>query len=106
MKKFFLLGSIILIAGCGDNTPKCNSTDTIETAVSIIEKHYAIMNIENVELKNIRTTGKDKNIGMSQCAADADLSFKDNGNPTIPVTYTTQLTDDGNNIYVNIWGLQ
>lgn len=104
--KFLILGCAIIIAGCGDNTPKCNSTDTIETAVSIIKRQYAQMNFSKVEIKNVRTTGKDKDIGMSQCAADVDLGYTSGVNYTKPITYTTQLTDDGENIYVNIWGLQ
>lgn len=106
MKKIILIGSIFLLSACGDNTPQCNSSDTIETAVSIIKRQFAQMNFTKVEIKNIRTTGKDKDVGISQCAADVDLGYSSGANYTKPITYTTQLTDDGNNIYVNIWGLQ
>ncbi|EDX3113854.1 hypothetical protein B6O77_000873 [Salmonella enterica subsp. enterica serovar Mississippi] len=105
MKKILTLGCMILLSGCNDNIPKCNGTNTIETAVNIIKREYAQLNYSKVEINNIRTTGKDKDIGMSQCAADVDLGYTSGASFTKSITYTTQLTDDGKNIYVNIWGL-
>lgn len=115
MKKVLILACMILLSGCGDNTPKCNSDDTLDTLRSVISQNKGLW--ENLSIDNIRTVKKDASVGIGYCAADISYTIKatpktafigitEDTNFNIAITFTTQLTDDGKNIYVNVWGLQ
>lgn len=113
--KFLILGCAIILAGCGDNTPKCNGENTLDTLRSVIAQNKGFY--ENLSIDNIRTVKKDASVGIGYCAADISYTIKatpktafigitEDTDFNSTITYTTQLTDDGKNIYVNVWGLQ
>lgn len=114
MKKILLLSSIILLSGCGDKTPKCTDEATIQTVMELAKtKSYAIKHIlstnmiSDVEVTDIRTQEVDNGNHTSTCAANLVTIVTDQkyNSLTYPITYTTQLTDDGKNTYINVIGL-
>jgi hypothetical protein len=114
MKKVLILGSMILLSGCGDNTPKCNSDDTVGLVVEIAKTKDPIIRtwmqnktISDVALADIRTQDVNKDRQISTCAATLNLTDRETNQVAFafPITYTTQATDDHKNIYANVYGL-
>ena len=58
----------------------------------------------NLTVENIRTSSFDEKTGKYECAADlkatGDLSSK-----SIPIRYTSELIDDKDGFYVQVYGL-
>ncbi|MBJ8674982.1 hypothetical protein I5375_03645 [Citrobacter freundii] len=114
MKKVLTLACMILLSACGDNTPQCNSDDTIglvaeiaQTKDPLISQWLSNKAISGVKVADIRTQEVNKAHHTSTCAASLNLIDSDTNQTslTYPIIYTAQSTDDGKNIYVNINGL-
>ena len=56
-------------------------------------------------VKTIRTTDTHEKTGAHECAADLSIIGENGKSNSIPITYTVENTDDGKNIYVNVFGL-
>lgn len=98
------------MAGCGNEAPNCTDPETkklvIEIANSELKKEISADIVDSVKLsvKNVRTTDVNEKVGSFECAAD--LIFTGPGGvETLPITYTSELVDGGDNFYVNVYGL-
>jgi hypothetical protein len=105
---------MVLLSGCGDDTPKCGDEATINLVAEISQTKDAIIRtwlsnktVSDVNVVDIRTQEINKDIRMSTCAATLNvMDSKTNKIAfTFPITYTVQLADDNKNIYININGL-
>jgi len=112
LKYFKVIITIIIVIGvlnsCTDGTPKCGDNQSKNLVIKIakdelIKKGMSklIPNI-NFEVINIRTTSHDKDVDSYQCASD----FKMTGEKTkiLSITYTVESTDDGEGLYVTVYG--
>lgn len=68
----------------------------------VINQVDSMIKHASVSLSGIRTQKIREEVGLHHCAAN--LVFANNGNE-LPITYTSQLTDDGESIVVEISGL-
>lgn len=104
-----LLIAITLI-GCSNTAPKCSDQETLDTIVQIargeIEKQAGKETASKVkiELTAIRTTDTNEKIGSFACASEINVIVDGISNKT-PITYTVELIDDGEQFYVNVFGL-
>ena len=89
-------------------TPKCNDTQTKELVkqISLGEFKKLGMSEMSFKLSNIRTSAYHKEIDKYECAAELtilngmgiELSLS-------PISYTSQMTEDSGNFYVEVFGL-
>lgn len=104
----FLLLS--LIAGCS-RAPGCNDSETKDLVIDIandtaIEKMGSFSSNFSYEVRSVRTTHTNKQTGTHQCMADLAVTAKTKGRTNLlPIEYTVELTDDGSEFYVTVYGL-
>lgn len=107
---FFL--SALAITGCTQSVPKCSADETTSLVKQITKdemlKQYGTEATEQFSytLSSIRTTNTNEQTGAHECAAEIDIASSNTGS-TIngAITYTVEMTDDGENFYVNVFGL-
>ncbi|KEA54397.1 hypothetical protein DT73_00545 [Mangrovibacter sp. MFB070] len=116
-----LVAASLLVTGCHDSTPKCNSDDAKNLVVSIAQrqmaKEFAQMRnsqmsgmvpkgADNAQLSvlNVLTTSHQSSPDVYQCSADLQITLSGKST-TIPITYNIQNTDDGKNFVINVFGL-
>ncbi len=117
MKKIILLLPLIfLLEACAPDVPKCSDVETVELVKEIafdtLESN-PLLNLFGTVSKNnfsfdvryIRTTNKDPNTGAFECAADMAVYSNSELLNEFPITYTVELTDDGESFYVSVYGL-
>lgn len=115
-KSILVLPLLFLLNACAPNVPKCGDPETIdlvkEIAFDVLENNLLLQllgaggeNNFSFELKYIRTTSEDPETGAFECAADMEIYANSKFLNEIPITYTVELTDDGENFYVNVYGL-
>ncbi|ECC4148249.1 hypothetical protein C0Z23_21975 [Salmonella enterica] len=125
MKKIPTLSFLILLilTGCDTNTPKCSSDDARDLVINIARENYGKKALYNALVRlglplgtkfndvefsviNIRTTGRESQLNIYQCAADLELSHSAaRETRSIPITYQIQKTDDSDQFYINVYGL-
>ncbi|EBD3737663.1 hypothetical protein CBX40_010645 [Salmonella enterica] len=115
MKLFPILSSLTLfiLVGCDAGTPKCNSEDAKNLVIKIaqekIDKRLSLTGdlSKSEDIKssviNVRTTSHNTKLDIYQCSADFELSSINKG--AIPITYEIQKTDDDDQFYINVYGL-
>ena len=102
--------TLALLGACSSTAPKCSDSRTTDTAMEIVQKKFAGQIGEDavkqlgLKLINIRTTGLDEKLGKYTCAADLEISGP-RGSKSVPIRYTSELTDDGKSFYVTVYGL-
>ena len=109
--KVALLGALVLpLVGCGGGTPNCDSTEAKNLVIDITkdelrdQKMASVIDQIKIRVESVRTRDHDEKRDTYSCAAD--LSFEGKGGKnTIPITYTIESTDDGDQFYVNVFGL-
>lgn len=116
-----IVAASLLLTGCHDSTPKCNSDDARNLVVSIAQrqmaKEFAQMRnsqmsgmvpkgADNAQLSvlNVLTTSHQSSPDVYQCSADLQITLSGKST-TIPITYNIQNTDDGKNFVINVFGL-
>lgn len=120
--KYRFAGAAILMASlgaCSNSPPSCGDSDAADLVKEIVTDEFeklrkALMarggDRENlvfeVEVKEIRTVGKDQVTGSYECAAKLDVASN-----TLflrrsqEITYTTEITEDSGELYVTVYGL-
>lgn len=68
----------------------------------VLEAVDAHIGDTTLTVESIRTTEREKEVG--KCWCDADL--KSSNGSTFPVQYSAQYTDDGEEVYVEVFGLE
>lgn len=104
--------AVLVIAGCTKPVPKCNDTESVELVKQIADKEMAnqlgleASKLFSYSLGAIRTQSTDSDTGAHECAAELYIKASNTGDSnTLPITYTVELTDDGKEIYINVFGL-
>jgi PBP1b-binding outer membrane lipoprotein LpoB len=119
MKKILLIiFSAVGLSGCSDSPPSCSDSDATDLVTEIItgqldkkRQGFIRLNSANkkityeVEVKDIRTASQDNNTGKFKCEATVNVisnnAFFNNGSE---ITYTTEITEDGGEPYVTVYG--
>ena len=96
--------------GCGSSVPGCSDAETKELVFKIVRDELtdllgaAEAAKANLQLEAIRTQSVDEKTGACSCAAE--LRVRANGvDEKVPITYTSEKTDKGDEFYVTVYGL-
>jgi hypothetical protein len=123
MKSLLVASSVVItlmVTGCTNNVPKCGGTEVLDLVKQVADES---MTNQLTALKMfglggegdksfsysvgfIRTTNTNNQTGAHECAAE--LAVTESGSSqtsTIPITYTIEMTDKGDEFYVNVFGL-
>lgn len=98
----------LIFTGCTGGTPKCGDSETKDLVIQIAKDELKKQGLGSLipklkfEVDAIRTTKHNKDVDSYQCAAD--FIMIGDQTKTLPVTYTVESTDDGNEFYVNVYG--
>lgn len=115
MLKFNILSIVVVsvlgigFVGCSNEAPECNDSETKELVIQItnreLVKKYGQETADLIKLsiKNIRTTNKNESVGSYKCVADIE-AVNPNQTNIVPITYTSQLANDGDEFYVQVYG--
>ena len=104
---FFLATSGIF---SGPEVPTCSSKEATDLVLQIsnneVKKTYGsqLANAIDFSVSAIRTTDVNDQTGAYSCAAQLDMSGL-GGVESSPITYTIEMTDGGDEFYVNVFGL-
>lgn len=113
MKKYLVISVALLsgfMAGCGLKVPKCNNLQSTNLVIDIAKGELIKQigkdetSLLNLAVTAIRTTETNSKTGAHQCAGQLEVSGP-GGNNAIPITYTVEITDDGKQFFVNVFGL-
>jgi hypothetical protein len=109
-KVIMFLATSFFLVGCSDKAPDCSDSDTTDLVVQIANEQLVKLfgkekaKLIKLSVETIRTTNVNEKVGSYECAADLRMTGE-NGSKTIPITYTSELADDGDSFYVNVGGL-
>lgn len=103
-----------LFIGCSSNVPDCNDSEVKDLVLEIANEEVFGMlgkgfaRITELSLESARTTNTNEKTGANSCAADMRIK-QDSGNikqnRTVPITYTVESANDGEEFYVTVYGL-
>jgi len=93
----------------GSSSLACSSNDVTGLVTDIAKDEMAKYahftgEVTNHEVQSIRTTNTNKQTGALECAANLAFSVNSQAS-SIPITYTVEITDNKEEIYVNVFGL-
>jgi hypothetical protein len=99
--------STTLLTGCGKKAPKCSDQETIDTLKGIFFEKAGLDPSASDKLEivvnDIRTSSFDKETGSYTCNASMYFNNKTiNLQRTVPITYKTEILDNGKEFYVSI----
>ncbi len=104
--------NFIAVSGCSQSVPKCGDTKTIDLVTQIADREMGkqlgaeAAKIFSYSLGAIRTTNTNEQTGAHECACQLSITASNTGQTNeIPITYTVEKTDKGDEIYVNVFGL-
>lgn len=111
-----VLFSTLSLAGCSNSAPECSDIGTVSLVTKIAgdelvkQKGQSLRNELLLQLSAIRTTEIKESTGARSCAAQLDMTKiqvdMDNAKIVhLPITYTVELADNGNEFFVNVFGL-
>ncbi len=103
-----LIVSMFALVSPSTSTPKCNDEQTKalvkQIATGELEKQG--MSKVKLELSSIRTSAYHKKIDKYECAAEITIFYEvDTKLSTLPIIYTSQMTEDDKHFYVEVFGL-
>lgn len=114
MKKFFIPFALVALAttGCSPSVPSCSDKETTDLIKQIADDEMRselgeqAAKLFSYTVSAIRTTSTNEQTGAHECAAELEIKAKNTGETSkLPITYTVELTDNGDEFYVNVFGL-
>lgn len=114
MKKLIIpsILSTIVISGCSQSVPKCGDTETTDLVKQIADREMGnqlgseAAKMFSYTVGAIRTTSTNEQTGAHECAAQLGITASNTGQTNeIPITYTVEMTDNGDEFFVNVFGL-
>lgn len=101
-----VIGSLLLTT-LGGTTPQCNDAEAKALVKQITMKELAKLGVNDarITLSNIRTSQYDDNVDKYTCNANITVDIGDGDPYSSDIMYTTQATDDGEDFYVEVFGL-
>lgn len=114
MKKVFLsIPLLLLLGGCSPSVPKCGDAETIDLVKQIANDEMTnqlgaeAAKLFTYSVNAIRTTDEHEKTGAFECAAQLEVHASTTGQSNeLPITYTVEATDKGDEFYVNVYGLK
>lgn len=107
---FSCMSVLLGISGCSQSVPECSATETIDLVKKVADSEMINQIGSDAEgqfsyaLHAISTTSTHEKTGAHQCSAELEITFKEtNEKMSSPVKYSVALTDDGKEIYVNLY---
>lgn len=113
MNKTFLLAvllCLLILNGCGKKAPGCSDDETKALVIQIAQEELSnglgkeLAGKLSLRVEAIRTKEVNEKTGTCYCAADLVLTGP-NGSSKLPIEYTSELTDKGDEFYVTVDGL-
>lgn len=106
------LVALISVSLLGSGVPKCGAPETLSLVKQIAGREMVnqlgreAANIFSYKVNAIRTTATNEQTGAYNCAAQLEVTASNTGmTKEMPITYTVEATDKGNEFYVNVFGL-
>jgi len=115
-----LIVTVFLLSACSSGVPNCSDQEVkdlvIEIAVDNNKGETGLVlalrgiSITEYSVGSIRTTYTDDNTGAHECAAELHYKAENKALKTAKelstsITYTVEVTDDGESFFVNVFGL-
>lgn len=114
-KTLLIAVSASVVSGCSQTGPTCSGQETINLGAQVAERELSkIPRLYGKEpdpsltytVDAARTTSTNKQTGAQECAAQLIVGGgKTQKNSALPITYTVGTTDNGEQIYVNVSGV-
>ncbi len=113
MKKILLIiPALAILTGCSASVPRCSDIEVTEIIKGLANKEVTKKSgtetaaMFTYAVNSIRTTDENSNTGAFKCAAQLEVILdKSDISTEIPITYTVELTDNGEEFYVTVTGL-
>ena len=103
---------LIAISGCSQSVPKCGDTETKNLVMQIADQEMEkqmgaeVARMFTYSLGAIRTTSTNEQTGAHKCACELSITASNTGKTTeTSITYTVEITDEGDKFYVTVFGL-
>lgn len=107
-----IIACLLISSGCSKFVPACGDESVTDLVKQIAGEEMAnslgkeTAKLFSYSVNAIRTTDTNEKTGSHDCAADLEVKASNTGqSQEMPITYTVEATDDGENIYVNVLGL-
>ena len=100
----------VVLTGCSNTAPKCSDQETQDLVIQISKDELVkqagkdLASKVKLELSFIRTTDTNEKVGSFKCAAEL-VAIVDGVSNSSDITYTVELSDNGEEFYVNVFGL-
>ena len=114
MKRIFipLVFAALAVSGCSPTVPKCGDEEVTDLVKQIADEEMnnqlgaELAELFSYEVGAIRTTATNEKTVAYECAAELSITASNTGMTNkAPITYTVEMTDDGEQFYVNVFGL-
>lgn len=112
-RSLFIIPFLALLDGCTPSVPKCGDSKTVNLVKQIaneeVQDHLGTRLADTISytVNAIRTTNTHEKTGAFECAAQLEVHSSTTGKSnSIPITYTVEATDKGDEFYVSVRGLK
>ncbi len=102
--------AVAAFTGCSQSVPGCNSDSAVQLVKQIageeLERQVGsdLAREFSFAVEAVRTTRTDEQTGAHDCAAELHMHGISESN-NLPIEFTVENTDDGEHVYVNVYGL-
>ena len=107
-----ICGLLVFSLFSSSGVPACGDSETTDLVTQIADREMEnqlgvnAAKMFSYQVNAIRTINTNKQTGAFECAAQLGITASNTGNTSeIPITYTVELTDKGDEFYVNVFGL-
>ena len=102
----------VALTGCIQYAPECGDEETTNLVKQIADREmtnqlgHGSQGLFTYTVNAIRTQSTNKETGAHTCAAQLGITATTNGvTNELPITYTVEVADNGEEFYVNVFGL-
>ena len=97
----------VALTGCTQYAPECGDEETTNLVKQIADREMTNqLGLFTYTVNAIRTQSTNKETGAHTCAAQLGITATTNGvTNELPITYTVEVADNGEEFYVNVFGL-
>lgn len=100
------IATVVILSACSQSVHKCSDSLVTKLVTEIADQEIGKALGYTYTVETIRTTNTNEKTGAHECAAELKYINILGGHVSIPITYTVENTDDGESIYVNVFGLR
>lgn len=103
------ISCVAVLAACADPVPKCDDGQVMNLVRQIsdkmLSKRAGVGPASTVSLEAIKNPDTSWRTGARECAADLKFTAANGAATSAPITYKVEKTNDGKNVFVNVFGL-